>query len=68
MKTPEEILKEYCPSMDTLFLDDNGKQFRERVVKAMMQYAQIAVDEQREIMSKHLNMRNVPKVKITTEL
>lgn len=39
MKTKEQILKSHCPSMDDLFLDEQGKLFRERVFTAMNEYA-----------------------------
>ena len=42
MKKDKEILKKHCPSMDDLFLDDNGKQFRKRVLVAMNEYAWLA--------------------------
>jgi hypothetical protein len=38
MKTKEEILQSHCQSMNTLFLDIQGRQFRERVFEAMEEY------------------------------
>jgi len=39
MKTAEEILQKHCPSMSNLFLDSQGKNFRDRIVQAMKEYA-----------------------------
>lgn len=50
------------------FLEDSGVKIegamRDRVVSAMVAYANWAVEVQRELMARHLNMRNVPKPKI----
>lgn len=35
MKTDEEILEKNCPSMNNLYLDDQGRAFRGRILKAM---------------------------------
>lgn len=35
----EKILKKHCPSMDSLFLDDNGEKFRSRIFDAMDEYS-----------------------------
>lgn len=63
----KEILIKNCPGFDPLMRDDTTNQFMGRVLKAMDEfashYAKIKVDEQRDLMSKHLNIRNVPKPK-----
>lgn len=33
------ILERHCPSMNNLYLDDNGRQFRDRAVAAMEEYS-----------------------------
>lgn len=39
MELPSEILEKHCPSMNDLFLDDQGRNFRDRVIAAMEEYA-----------------------------
>ena len=39
MSRLEETLKKHCPSMDNLFLDKQGREFRDRVLEAMKEYA-----------------------------
>ncbi|MEA1849224.1 hypothetical protein U9K52_09895 [Chryseobacterium sp. MHB01] len=39
MSKIDEILKKHCPSMDNLFLDKQGREFRDRVLEAMKEYA-----------------------------
>ena len=33
-----EILEKHCPSMNNLYLDDNGRAFRDRIINAMNEY------------------------------
>ncbi len=35
----KEVLKKHCPSMDDLFLDKQGRLFRDNILKAMNEYA-----------------------------
>lgn len=35
----ETILEKHCPSMNLLYLDSNGRAFRERIFNAMEEYA-----------------------------
>lgn len=37
-KTPQEILENHCPSMNNLYLDKQGRAFRDRVIEAMKEY------------------------------
>lgn len=50
------------------FLNSNGLSFRNeiqnKVIVAMQEYGAMLVNQQRHLMQKHLNMRNVPKPKI----
>jgi 3'-phosphoadenosine 5'-phosphosulfate (PAPS) 3'-phosphatase len=46
MKTKEEILEKHCPSMNNLYLDNQGRNFRDRILKAMEQYASQPKGEQ----------------------
>jgi hypothetical protein len=39
MVTKEDILEKYCPSMNPLYLDDNGRAFKDRIILAMEEYA-----------------------------
>jgi hypothetical protein len=39
MNTKEEILEKHCPSMNNLYLDNQGRNFRDRIIKAMEEYA-----------------------------
>ena len=44
MKTDAEmILEKHCPSMSNLYLDAQGRNFRDRVVKAMIEYHETEV-------------------------
>jgi pantothenate synthetase len=50
MKTKEEILEKHCPSMNNLYLDNQGRNFRDRIIKAMEEYAsQQTAEKDREI-------------------
>lgn len=40
----ELILEKHCPSMSTLYLDDEGKKFRSRIVAAMKEYASLQTE------------------------
>lgn len=50
-KRLEEILKKHCPSMDNLFLDKQGKEFRQRIFDAMQEYAREVAQASLEIAS-----------------
>lgn len=39
MKTAQDTLEKHCPSMNNLYLDKQGKAFRDRVILAMEEYA-----------------------------
>lgn len=43
MNQIESILKKHCPSMDNLFLDAEGRAFRNRIFEAMKEYSSICV-------------------------
>lgn len=49
----ELILEKHCPSMSLLYLDDNGRAFRERILAAMEDYT----EETRSSFRKQLNDR-----------
>lgn len=38
-QTKEQILEKHCPSMNNLFLDKSGREFRDRILLAMQEYA-----------------------------
>lgn len=38
---PKEILEKHCPSMSPLYLDETGVAFRERILSAMQEYANL---------------------------
>jgi hypothetical protein len=48
MNTKEEILEKHCPSMNNLYLDNQGRNFRDRIIKAMEEYASQQTAELRE--------------------
>ena len=63
MKTPMECLLAQLKK-HSLNTTDNLKEidkYLHPIFEAMDYYAEHAVNEQRELMSKHLNMRNVPR-------
>ncbi len=72
MKTPRDYIKEIRPN------DMNFKQIAGSgiingsllidIEYAMMEYARQKVNEQRDLMAKHLNLRNVPKPTFETGL
>jgi hypothetical protein len=64
LPTAKEVLFLHCPSMRDEYLGDNERIWRDGVIRAMMHYAQMIQDEQRNIVARHLNMRNVPKAKV----
>ena len=45
MKTPEEILRQNCPSFDPLFMDAQTDDFYKRVLASMHEYAQAKARE-----------------------
>lgn len=64
MKTPEDVLESYWSSIDTMV----PPMHKNLIINAMLEYASHAVNEQREIMRKHLNLRNVPRPKYINEI
>lgn len=60
MKTPEEFLQTYASFEFDAWKKDHPDQLR-ILSKAMKDYAEHAVDIQRNIMANHLNIRNVRK-------
>lgn len=38
--TDKEILEKHCPSMNNLYLDDHGRNFRDRILKAMHEFSE----------------------------
>lgn len=73
IKSAEEILKKHCPSMDDLFLDYSGRQFRERIIKAMNEYASQkckALQEENARLTERIDkmVSGENYVKITTDL
>lgn len=36
-----DVLEKHCPSMNNLYLDNQGRAFRDRVVNAMNEYAKL---------------------------
>ena len=72
MKTPRDYIKEIKPN------DMNLKHIAETgiinatllidIEQIMVEYAMQKVNEQRELMAKHLNMRNVPQPNYPTGL
>lgn len=65
MKTPRDYIKEI--KVDDLNLKHIGStgiinaSLLISIENAMIEYGKQKVDEQRELMAKHLNIRNVPK-------
>jgi uncharacterized phage infection (PIP) family protein YhgE len=46
----KEILEKHCPSMNRIYLDDQGMAFRERILAAMQEYADLQTkDIQQEV-------------------
>lgn len=65
MKTFKEILMEVCQKRDLHHYDDyEVRDIIDEIEEAAEYYAEQQVNEQREIMAKHLNLRNVPRPKL----
>lgn len=68
MKTPEEFIKEKTGAkFNTHNVWTDCEHVWVDVLKWLNEYAEHAVNEQREIMAKHLNLRNVPRPKINEQ-
>jgi hypothetical protein len=63
MKTPSECLHSQLIKfgLDTPEHREAIDKYLHPIFEAMDYYAEHAVNEQRELMAKHLNMRNVPR-------
>lgn len=66
MKSPMEFLKQQLNtySLSTPEHWEEIDRYLLAIIDAMNYYAEHAINEQREIMAKHLNMRNVPRPKL----
>lgn len=62
-KAAREILKKHCPTMDDLFLDNNGRAYRQRVIDAMMEYCQGEIDKLRSALKEVTQWRDPRKTK-----
>lgn len=67
MKTPNECLAAQVKkhSLSTPKNIEELDKFLPAIYDAMEYFAEHAVNEQREIMARHLNLRNVPRPKIS---
>ena len=57
MSRSKQILKKYCPSMDEIFLDDERRAFRKRILDAMEEYGKECSQASLEKASEHALVR-----------
>lgn len=64
LPTAKNILFTHVPALRDEYLKEGEKEWRDSIIRAMMHYAEIIRDEQRKVTAMHINLRNVPKVKV----
>lgn len=56
----EQILEKHCPSMNNLYLEQRGRQFRDNLVKAMIEFkdseSKAEIDRLRETVTEYKNL------------